>query len=158
MSLIVLLFAVGILCIAAEVIVPGGILGGAGALMIFAGCVLAFMRHDVVGGMIAVGVALLVTILALTLEFKFLPKTKLGKKAFLEKEVAGSSSIYGAEARDLVGKPAEAGTRLSPTGYVRIEGTRYEAFCQSGQVEAGAELQVVGSDNFRLIVASIHSS
>ena len=158
MSVIVLLFIIGILFIGAEVIVPGGILGGVGALFMFAGCVLAFMRYDVGGGLAAVAVALVVTILALTLEFKLLPKTKLGRRAFLDAEIAGSSSNYGAEARDLIGKSAEALTPLSPTGYVRIDGNRYEAFSQSGRVDAGTELRVVGSDNFRLIVATIQSS
>jgi len=158
MSLIVLLFIIGILCIVAEVIVPGGILGGVGALFMFAGCVLAFMRYDVGGGVLAVAAALLVTIIALTLEFKLLPKTKLGRRAFLEKEISGTSSIYGEEARELVGKSAEALTRLSPSGYIRIDGKRYDAFSQSGQIDAGTELRVVGSDNFRLIVAPIRSS
>jgi len=158
MSLIILLFIIGILCIAAEVLVPGGILGGVGVLFMFGGCVLAFTRYDVGGGLIAVATALFVTIVALALEFKLLPKTKLGKRAFLEKQISGSSSIYGAETRELVGKTAEALTRLSPSGYVRIDGQRYEAFSQSGQIDAGTQLQVVGSDNFRLIVAPIHSS
>lgn len=158
MSLIILLFIIGILCIVAEVIVPGGILGGVGALFMFGGCVLAFTRYDVGGGLIAVGAALLITIIALTLEFKLLPKTKLGRRAFLEKEISGSSSIYGVETRELVGKAAEALTLLSPSGYVRIDGKRYEAFSQSGQIDAGSELRVVGSDNFRLIVAPIRSS
>lgn len=158
MSLIILLFIIGILCIVAEVIVPGGILGGVGALFMFGGCVLAFTRYDVGGGLIAVGAALLITIIALTLEFKLLPKTKLGRRAFLEKEISGSSSIYGVETRELVGKAAEALTLLSPSGYVRIDGKRYEAFSQSGQIDAGTELRVVGSDNFRLIVAPIRSS
>jgi len=158
MSLIVLLFIIGILCITAEVLVPGGILGGVGILFMFGGCVLAFTRYDVGGGVIAIGAALVVTIIALTLEFKLLPKTKLGRRAFLEKQITGSSSIYGAEARELVGKTAEALTKLTPSGYVRIDGQRYEAFSQSGLIEAGTRLQVVGSDNFRLIVAPIHSS
>lgn len=158
MSLIVLLFVIGILCILAEVIVPGGILGGIGALFMFGGCVVAFMRFDTAGGLAAVGVALLVTISALVLEFKLLPKTKLGRRAFLENEITGSSSMYGQDARDLIGKPAEALTRLSPSGYVRIDGNRYEAFSQSGQVDPGTELRVVGSDNFRLIVTTIQSS
>jgi len=158
MSLIVLLFIIGILCISAEVIVPGGILGGIGALFMIAGCVVAFMRYDAGGGAAAVAAALVITAVALTLEFKLLPKTKLGKRAFLEKEISGSSSIYGEETRQLVGKPAEALTKLSPSGYVRIDGQRYEAYSQSGQIDAGTPLQVVGSDNFRLIVAPIRSS
>ena len=42
---------------------------------------------------------------------------------------------------------------LSPSGYIMIDGKRYEAFCQSGQVPAGAALEVIGADNFRLIVS-----
>ena len=41
MSLIILLFAVGLILLAAEVIVPGGILGGIAALMMLGGCAIA---------------------------------------------------------------------------------------------------------------------
>lgn len=158
MSLIILLFIIGILCILAEVIVPGGILGGIGALFMFGGCVVAFMRFDSGGGALAVAVALVITTVALIVEFKFLPKTKLGRRAFLDKEISGSSSIYGTETRELVGKHAEALTKLTPSGYVRVDGKRYEAFSQSGQIDAGTALEVIGSDNFRLIVAPIRST
>jgi membrane-bound serine protease (ClpP class) len=47
---------------------------------------------------------------------------------------------------------AEAETPLVPTGYVRVEGRRYEAFCPAGHVAKGAMLRVAGQDNFRLIV------
>jgi membrane-bound ClpP family serine protease len=53
---------------------------------------------------------------------------------------------------ELVGKSGEAITVLSPTGYIRIGDRKYEAFCQSGQVPAGAALEVIGADSFRLIV------
>lgn len=158
MSLIILLFIIGVLCIAAEVIVPGGILGGVGALFMFGGCVIAFYRYDAAGGLAAIAAALVITATALILEFKILPKTKLGRRAFLDKEISGSSSIYDDKARDLIGKPAEALTRLSPSGYVRIDGQRHEAFSQSGLIEPGTALHVVGSDNFRLIVARNKSS
>ena len=39
-----------------------------------------------------------------------------------------------------------------------IDGKRYEAFCQSGQVPAGAELEVIGADNFRLIVSETNTN
>jgi membrane-bound ClpP family serine protease len=51
-----------------------------------------------------------------------------------------------------VGKAAEAITPLVPSGYVLVEGRRYEAFSQSGHATKGATLRVVGLDNFRLIV------
>ncbi len=153
MTLIILLFALGIVLIAVEVIVPGGILGTIGGLMMFGGCVMAFIEFGTGGGIIAVVVALSLAVLAFYVEFRVLPKTKLGRRAFLTNEISGVSAAFGAEARELIGKSAEALTMLSPSGYIRIDGIRYEAFCQSGQAPAGAALEVIGADNFRLIVS-----
>jgi len=153
MTLIVLLFSIGILLIAVEVIIPGAILGTIGGVMMFAGCVLAYFEFGSGGGTIAVVVAFAIGGVALFLEFYWLPKTKLGKRAFLTKEITSVSVSVGTEARELIGKSAEALTMLSPSGYVRVDGRRYEAFCQSGQVPIGAALEIVGADNFRLIVS-----
>lgn len=153
MTLIILLFAIGILLIAVEVIVPGGILGSIGALMMFGGCVMAFLEYGTTGGIVAVIAAFVIGGLAVFLEFRILPRTKLGKRAFLTNEITAVSAAFGKEALELVGKSAEALTMLSPSGYVRVDGRRYEAFCQSGQVPAGSALEIIGADNFHLIVA-----
>jgi membrane-bound ClpP family serine protease len=152
MTLIILLFAIGILFIAAEVVVPGGILGSLGALLMFAGCAVAFINYGTGGGMLALLVAVAVGGLALFVEFRILPKTKIGRRAFLTAQITAVAPAVGEEARELIGQSAEALTMLSPSGYVRIGGQRYEAFCQSGQAAAGAVLKVIGADNFRLIV------
>lgn len=149
MNWIILLYAIGITLIALEVIIPGGILGVIGALTIFGGCAWAYYELGPMDGTIASASAFVVTGLILWLEFRFLPK-----RAFLTKSVTSVSSSYGEEAQELVGKPAEAVTTLSPSGYVRIEGKRYEAFCEGGHTKAGTALTVVGADNFRLIVAA----
>lgn len=152
MTLIILLFAIGILFLVVEVIIPGGILGTIGALLMFAGSYLAYLDFGVSGGTIAVTLAFLIGGLTLYFEFRILPRTKIGRRAFLNAEVTGVSAAFGKEALDLVGKSAEAITMLSPSGYVRVDGRRYEAFCQSGQVDAGSMLDIIGADNFRLIV------
>lgn len=155
MTVITLLFALGIVLLLVEVIVPGGILGAIGGLLMFAGCVMAFLEFGTWGGMLAVGVAMVLAIAAFYLEFRVLPKTAIGKRAFLTKEITGVSAAFGLDARDFIGKSAQALTMLSPSGYILIDGKRYEAFCQSGQVPAGAALEVTGADNFRLIVSQI---
>ena len=132
---------------------PGGVLGVIGALMMFGGCVLAFRQFGTGGGIIAVIAALALAALAFYLEFRVLPRTRFGRRAFLTSQITGVSAALGDDARKLIGQSAEALTMLSPSGYVRIDGQRYEAFCQSGQVPAGALLEVVGADNFRLIVS-----
>lgn len=153
MTLIILLFGLGLVLIAVEVIVPGGILGAVGALMMLGGCVMSFMNYGTLGGIAASATALVLAFLALYVEFRILPKTAVGKRAFLHKQVTGVSAAYGKETHTLVGKSAEALTMLSPSGYVRVDGKRYEAFCQSGQAPAGTPLEVIGADNFRLIVS-----
>lgn len=152
MTLIILLFAIGILFIAVEVIIPGAILGSIGALLMFGGCIKAFIDYGAVGGIAAVLTAFALGGLALFIEFRYLPKTKFGKRAFLTKEITSVASAVGIEARELIGKSADALTMLSPSGYVLVDGTRYEAFCQSGQAPAGSALDIIGADNFRLIV------
>jgi membrane-bound serine protease (ClpP class) len=52
----------------------------------------------------------------------------------------------------VTGREATALTTLAPSGYVLVDGRRYEAFCQSGLAAKGSVLRVVGTDNFRLIV------
>jgi membrane-bound ClpP family serine protease len=158
MTWIILLFALGIGLIVLEVIIPGGILGSIGALMMFIGCVLSFVEFGTVGGLLAVAAAAMVSGIAFYIEFRVLPKTKIGRRAFLTTEITGTSSNLESVNRGLVGKSATAVTMLSPTGYVLIEGRRYEAFCESGQVPAGVSLEVTGADNFRLIVTQKHTT
>lgn len=153
MTLVILLFAIGILLIVLEVIVPGGILGGIGGLLMILGTVVAFRELGSGGGFIALAAAIVASGLALYFEFQILPKTRIGKRAFLTKEFTAVSQAIGSDAQNLIGKPAVALTMLSPSGYVRVDGLRYEAFCRSGQVPAGAALEITGADNFRLIVS-----
>jgi len=152
-SLIILLFALGIIFLAIEVIVPGAVLGTIGALLMLAGCYVAFINFNTLGGVLAVISAFSIAVLALFVEFRILPKTKLGKRAFLTSEITAVSAAIGKEALDLVGQSAESLTMLSPSGYVIVNGKRYDAFCQNGQVPAGTQLKIIGADSFRLIVS-----
>jgi membrane-bound ClpP family serine protease len=152
MTLIILLYALGILLLVAEVLVPGGVLGTLGAILMFIGCVIAFVQFGTGGGLLALLAGLVLAAVAFYIEFRILPHTKLGQQAFLTKEMTGVSAAFGDEARNLIGKSADALTMLSPSGYVRVDGRRYEAFCQSGQAPLGSALEVIGADSFRLIV------
>ena len=53
---------------------------------------------------------------------------------------------------------AERTRRLKTSGFVDIEGTRYEAYCRSGHAMRGAALTVVDVDNFRVVVSEPKSS
>lgn len=153
MTAIILLFSLGIAFVLIEVIIPGGILGAIGALMMLCGCILSFVEFGMGGGLGVCAAAIAIGALLLWLEFRVLPNTKIGRRAFLTEQITGVSAAYNKDDEVLVGKNAEAITTLSPSGYVRIDGKRYEAFCQTGFTEAGTPLKVIGIDNFRLIVS-----
>ncbi len=154
MTAIVLLLALGIVLVLLEVIVPGGVLGVLGVLAMLGGCVLAFFDLGAEGGWIATAAAIGALGVSLFIEFKGLPRTRWGKKLFLERAIDGASQEKPAE-EAIVGKTGEAVTMMAPTGYVMIEGRRYEAASQSGLIAKGVAVRVVGVNNFHLIVAQL---
>lgn len=152
MNAILLLFLLGVLLLAGEVFVPGGILGAIGGAAMLAGCVVSFREFGPMGGALATGIALALLGLTLYIELVWLPKSRFGKKLVVQSASDAMSQPPLAEPSLVVGKTAEAVTTLAPSGYVLVEGRRYEAFCQNGLAAKGASLRVVGLDNFRLIV------
>ena len=152
MNAILILFLLGILLLAGEVFMPGAVLGIIGGLCMAAGCVISFLQFGTGGGMAATVLALVLLGSTLYIELVWLPKTKFGKKLIVHSTVSATSQPPLAELNTVVGRTAEALTPLVPSGYVLVDGRRYEAFCQSGHVPKGATLRVIGLDNFRLIL------
>ena len=79
---IILLCAAGVVCIALEVYLPGGVLGIAGGL-IFGWAVVEAFRHSAQFGTMLLVCGLAATISCSWFSFKYLTKTKEGRKALL---------------------------------------------------------------------------
>lgn len=152
MNAIIILFVIGALLLAAEIFLPGAIAGVVGALSLLAGSALSFRHYGFAGGLAASVGAVGLVVLMLYLELIVLPRTAFGRRMVVEATVGATSQPPVATLEAVLDKPAEALTTLSPSGYVLIEGRRYEAFCRDGQAAKGATLRVVGVDNFRIIV------
>lgn len=152
MNAILIFFLIGVILLAAEIFLPGAVAGIIGGLSMAAGCVISFVTFGPGGGAFATVVALALLGLTLYLELVWLPKTAFGKKLVVQAKVDAVSQPPLANPGEVVGKTAEAVTTLAPSGYVLVEGRRYEAFCRSGHAPKGAALRVIGIDNFRVIV------
>lgn len=152
MNAIILLFLIGALLLAAEVFLPGAVAGILGGLALLVGSIFSFNEFGFTGGVIASLGAIALVVIVLYLELVVLPKTAFGRKMVVHATVDATSQPPLASLESVLDKPAEALTALSPSGYVLVEGRRYEAFCRSGHVAKGTALRVVGLDNFRLIV------
>jgi membrane-bound ClpP family serine protease len=150
---VITLLVVGLLLLGFEVIVPGAILGIAAMIALLAGVVVAWVEHGSAGALFAFAVTLFGGGALLYFEFRVLPRTRIGRRMFLEKAIDGASQppIAGREA-DVVGREAVAVTALGPTGIVQVDGRRYEARCDSGFAEAGARLRVARVETFQLVV------
>jgi membrane-bound ClpP family serine protease len=150
---ILLLFLVGIALLAADVFASSFVLAIGGAASMAGGCVVAYHHFGAAAAGLAGLAAFALLGLTIYLELSVLPKTRLGRGLVVESTTGSTSQPPPPEASTVVGKPAEAVTTLAPSGYVTVEGRRYEAFCQTGHASKGSALLVVGVDNFRLIVS-----
>jgi membrane-bound serine protease (ClpP class) len=69
---------------------------------------------------------------------------RLGIPVLRKKALPGST--------DMIGVHGKVARRLAPVGFVNIEGELWEATAQSGIIEAGIEVVVVGQKGLKLVV------
>lgn len=155
MNAIVILFLLGVLLLAGEVFVPGAIMGIIGGIAMAVGCIMSFNQFGALGGTLATAIAVAALGITFYIELIWLPRSRFGRKLVVQSASDATSQPPLAQLDAVLGKTAEAVTTLAPSGYVVVEGRRYEAFCQSGHVAKGVALRVTGLDNFRLIVTKI---
>jgi membrane-bound ClpP family serine protease len=146
------LFTVGLVLLGFEVIMPGAVMGVIGGLFLLGGVIVAFAQHGPQGGFLALGTGIVAVAAMLYVEFRILPRTRIGRRMFLQAEIDGTSQPAVAGAAAVVGKAAVAMTALAPTGLVQVEGRRYEARCESGFADEGTRLRVVRVESFQLVV------
>lgn len=153
MTLILTLFLVGIVLLAADLFIAGLALAILGGLAMVSATALAYRDFGFAAALLSGGAAAGLLALAVYLELVWLPKSRFGRGLVVQSTVSATSQPLPAVAAEVVGRPAEAATILAPSGVVVVDGRRYEAFCQSGHAAKGAALHVLAVDNFRLIVA-----
>lgn len=99
-------------------------------------------------------------VLALFL-LKYLPKGWLWDKLILQETVGGAAQLSGndphvayANFSHLVGLKAVTATALRPSGYIELEGKRYEAVVDTGSIAQGVPVVITGLRDFSLVVKS----
>ena len=151
-SLIIALFVAGFLLLAAEVFVPGLILGLLG-LTCLAGCVaLVFVQHGLTAGVIAFFVVSALSLGGFLLWLSIFPRTFVGRRIILQ---TSQPTDPGAEIhRALIGEDGTALTALRPAGTARILGRRVDVTTVGEFLAEGSELVVVAADGIRVVVRS----
>jgi len=169
----VLVFAVGAVLLLLELMFfhSAGFLGAVGLGLIFGSLIwamadlwpgeplgAAWTANVFLLPLVNFGVGLLLAVGLSVASLRFLPKGWIWDRLVVQSTLQTTSQPLPAPPEAVVGKMAHALTTMAPTGYVLVDGARYEAFCDSGLAEKGAALRVLAVDNFRLIVTQIHKT
>lgn len=156
MFYIVLLVFFGLLFLMAElVLLPGVSIGAVLALVCYGSSVyLAFRDFGPVTGTVVILVILVILVLSVIATVVSL-RAKTWQRFSLKQEIR-SSSMPVIPAEELqVGDRGVTLSRLSPMGKVEIGGRTYEAKSQGAYVDQQRDVEVVGFENFSVIVKTI---
>ncbi len=153
MFYIVLLILFGLLFLVAElVLLPGVSIGALLALVCYGSSVyLAFRELGPFGGVVVIVVILVLSAVAVFVSLR----AKTWQRFSLKQEIR-SSSMPRPEEELNVGDRGVTLSRLSPMGKVEIDGRIYEAKSLDAYVDPRREVEIVGFENFSIIVKTIN--
>lgn len=163
----VMLFAAGVICVAAEIFVlPGfGVLGLGGGLLVIASLVLASQTFvvpandyqirqlqwsllGVLGAAVGVGIVAAVA-------RRWLPSTPVLRHVLLPPPSGNDQTLALEHLDDLLGVEGMTTTRLAPAGKARLTGTIRDVVADGGLIEPGTPVRVVEVRGRRLLVRSL---
>ncbi len=150
--LIALLIVIGALMLVVElVLLPGITIAAIGALGCYGGAAwLAYTHHGVGGLLVTVAVIIVLTVVAtwFSLRAKTWQRFALGDRIESRSQEEPRRKVK-------VGARGTALGRLAPMGTVVIEGTNYEAKTTGGFVDQNTEVEVIGFENFNIVVKPV---
>ena len=150
MFYIVLLIVFGLLFLVAElVLLPGVSIGAVLSLVCYGSSIyLAYRDYGPVTGTLVVLVILVLSLVATVISLR----AKTWQRFSLKQKISSSSMPATPEQELNVGDRGTTLSRLSPMGKIEVGGKIYEAKSLDAYVDPRREVEVVGFENFSVIV------
>ena len=150
MFFIILLVFFGLLFLVAElVLLPGVSIGAILALVSYGGAIyIAFRVYGPLAGGIVVAVVLILSFAATVVSLR----SKTWRRFSLKQKVDSSVMPEPVQQSIRVGDTGMTVSRLAPMGKVEISGNIYEAKSMDSYIDPRQEVEVVGFENFNIIV------
>lgn len=152
MGYIILLLIFGVLFLVAELVLfPGVSIGALLSMVCYGSAIYMGFEHSTFVGVVIVVIALLSALVATVISLR----AKTWQRFALKKEIQSQSMESPA---DLL-KPGDRGvtvSRLSPMGKVEIEGRMFEAKSVDVYIDPKSDVEVVGFENFSVIVKKVN--
>lgn len=149
------LVAAGFFLIAAEIFIPGGILGIIGVIALMAAGIVGFGVFGAQGGFFsALGIFVGGTVF-LALWIKYCPTSFMGKWFTLQEDGSDFKSFDEPARQALVGKAGIAHTDLRPAGMADIENQRIDVVSEAGFITKGSPVKVIEVAGSRIVVRKV---
>jgi len=149
---VIILFLAGATLITVEFVVPGGICGSAGALLIIVSAVMGCYHYPEYWLPILM-LEFLGTICSVILGMYLLPRSPFGKLLMLgNTQNAEDGWVNETGNTDLVGRFGTVVTPLRPAGTVEFGTERLQAVSEGAFIEAGAVVRVIEVHGNRIVV------
>lgn len=149
---VLLLFLAGAALITVEFVIPGGICGSAGALMVIASTALG-LYHYPDYWLPIVMMEFLGTIASVILGMYLLPRSPFGKLLMLaESQNAEEGWVNETGNTELMGKTGKVVTPLRPVGTVELGTERLQAVSEGAFIDRGAVVRVIEVHGNRIVV------
>ncbi len=149
-AFILALYAVGMVAIVAEMILPGAIIGLCGAAAVIVAIVMAYNTDSAVFAHTLLGIA----VASVPLYFVLWVKV-LGRFMTRRESLKATVTPPGREA--LMGKQGVAITKLRPAGTARIDGQRVDVMAHGQIIEANTRIEVVEVEGNRVVVREMNA-
>ena len=149
-ALIIALFVAGFVLVAAEVFLPGAILGILGGLC-FAGAVtVVFLHHGASAGLAAALIVALFAVVGFLLWLYLFPRSFVGRRIILSRSQPANPVPF--LHREMVGVEGVAITPLRPAGTARLGERRVDVTTAGEFIREGENVVVVAADGMRIVV------
>lgn len=150
LALIATLFAAGFVLVAAEVFLPGAILGILGGLCFAAAVAVVFMHYGAAAGFVSAFVVVLLAAAGFLLWLYLFPRSFVGRRIILSRSQPPNPSL--SAHRELVGTEGIALTPLRPAGTARLGEHRADVTTAGEFLREGEKVVVVAADGMRVVV------
>ncbi len=154
---VIFLFVVGMVLILSEFIVPGGICGVLGGLLLLVSCGLGWYHYPDEGVLIVIG-EILGAIVTIGLGMYILSRSRAGKFLVLEDSQQADAGWVASESDEsLVGAAGRTFTKLRPAGTIVVDGKRIGAVTEGGYIDRDAAIRVIAVHGNRVVVEQVEN-
>jgi len=148
----IILFVVGLILLIIEGMVPGfGLPGIGGIIFVIVGTIIAMDNFKL--ALLSLSISIIITTIVTYFIVKMGFKSKIFKGIILENRLDKEKGYLGTESQDkLLNKEGITLTELRPTGFIEVEGKKYDALSNEGMIYKNTYIKVVRVEGSKIFV------